>query len=112
MKYEVLIEMNDNLVSGIYDSPEARFQGAVNCAKSAIADILYDHAVLVDGHCNKITIIAEQSDLFTVSKLEKVLKPAFCDSKGVTYPEFKIVKVSEIKKATAEKGEKQPPDSY
>jgi hypothetical protein len=111
MKYEVLIEMNDNLVSGSYDSPEERFQGAVNCAKGAIADILYGHPVLVDGHFNKITIMAEQSDLFTVSKLEEVLKPAFCDSRGVTHPEFKFVKVSEIKKATAEKGKKQPPDS-
>jgi hypothetical protein len=100
MKYEVLIEMNDNLGSGIYDSPEERFQGAVNCAKGAIADILYHNPDLVDGHFNKITIIAEQSDLFTVSKLKEMLKPAFCDNTGVTYPEFKVVKVYKIKKAS------------
>ncbi|EGQ8947310.1 hypothetical protein MX715_002684 [Vibrio parahaemolyticus] len=96
MKYKVLAHMASDLDEGFFDSAEERFHSALGCSKDAIESIFYDHPVQVNLESNVITIEFEQSSEVNEHKLKEMIKPAFCDTSGHKFPEFRVIEVKKI----------------
>ncbi|EGR3195821.1 hypothetical protein C5S20_RS23285 [Vibrio parahaemolyticus] len=88
--------MASDLDEGFFDSAEERFHSALGCSKDAIESIFYDHPVQVNLESNVITIEFEQSSEVNEHKLKEMIKPAFCDTSGHKFPEFRVIEVKKI----------------
>ncbi|EKO3478621.1 hypothetical protein F2K80_001551 [Vibrio fluvialis] len=96
MKYKVVVHMASDLDEGPFDSAEERFQSALGCSKGAIESIFYDHHVQVNLESNVITIEFEQSSEVNEQQLKEMIKPAFCETSGHKFPEFRVIEVKKI----------------
>ncbi len=94
--YEIVISIKDGFSYGSFDNPADRFQSAVDCSKSSIESILYDFPVDIQVQGNIISITEKKANLFTEKELKEMLKPAFCDENGHTFPEFGGIKLQGI----------------
>ena len=81
------------------DISDEEFEGAFNCAVTSVESILSDYEVEVAIELPNI-YISPRTDIekmpFSIKRCNEIIEGAFVDSAGRTYPEFNLIKPTEV----------------